>query len=254
MYPGTSPPLVTLGFPAIAAMLALLLVVATRHAAVARGLEAAAVRRRTALTAVGVGAWLALFAALSLSGVLARFDARPPPLNAMMLLVLGGSVLFARSRAAGDLVEGLPLWALVGFQAFRFPLEVVMHEAARAGVMPVQMSFSGWNFDIVTGLSAIVVAALIARGVAPRALIVAWNVGGALLLVAIVSIAAASTPFFHAFGLDAQNTFIAYFPFVWLPGVMVTSAIVGHLLVLRWLRAHPPTRRVTEDRRSSALP
>lgn len=245
MYPDASPPLVKLGIPAIAAMLAVLLVIGTRRAAIARGLDATSVRRRTWLTALAAAAWLALFALMALSGMLARFDARPPPLNAMVLVVLVGSIGFARSRAAGDLVSGLPLWALVGFQAFRLPLELVMHQAAKAGVMPVQMSFSGWNFDIVTGLSAIVVAALAARGVAPRALIVAWNAIGALLLANVVTIAVASTPLFHAFGPRALNTWIAYFPFVWLPGAMVSAAIVGHVLVLRRLRADAAVQLAT---------
>jgi hypothetical protein len=43
------------------------------------------------------------------------------------------------TRTAAPLVR-LPLAALVGFQAFRLPLELVMHEAARAGVMPSLLS------------------------------------------------------------------------------------------------------------------
>lgn len=125
------------------------------------------------------------------------------------------------------------------FQAFRLPLELVMHEAARAGVMPPQMSFSGWNFDIVTGITACLLAPLIASGKAPRALIVTWNALGAILLTIIVSIAVASTPVFHAFGDGAMNTFIAYLPFVFLPAVMVACALVGHVLVARWLLRHP---------------
>jgi hypothetical protein len=224
----------------IALGLAALFVVANRRAALALAAPSVEVTRRTWLAGAGIAGWMALFSVAAGSGALSRFDARPPLLNLMMLLVLGGALFFARSRAGSDLVDGLPLSALVGFQAFRLPLELVMHEAARAGVMPTQMSFSGWNFDIVTGITACILAPLIAKGRAPRWLVVAWNAVGAILLAIIVGVAVSSTPLFHAFGDGAAiNTFVAYLPFVFLPAVMVAFAIVGHVLVARWLLRHP---------------
>src|SRR5439155_344094 len=44
-----------------------------------------------------------------------------------------------------------------------------------------------------------------------------------------------STPLFRWFGDDKLNTWVTYPPFVWLPAVMVTAALIGHLLVFRWL-------------------
>ena len=38
-----------------------------------------------------------------------------------------------------------------------------MHRAATEGVMPMQMSYSGQNLDIVSGVTAIVVAWMMAR-------------------------------------------------------------------------------------------
>jgi hypothetical protein len=146
-------------------------------------------------------------------------------------VALGVSPLGAR------LARGLPLAALVGFQAFRLPLELIMDRAARSGAMPVQMSFEGYNFDIVTGASALVVAWLIVAGRAPRALIVAWNVVGIALLATIGVIAVASTPLLHAFGTAPQqlNIWVATAPFVWLPTVFVACAIAGHIVLSRRL-------------------
>jgi hypothetical protein len=113
----------------------------------------------------------------------------------------------------------------------------VMHQAAVEGTMPPQMAFTGANFDIITGLSAIVVAFLAAKGRAPRWLLLAWNALGSVLLFAIVGIAVASLPRFHAFGMDPSrlNTWVAYFPFVWLPAGLVTSALFGHIVLWRRL-------------------
>jgi hypothetical protein len=130
-----------------------------------------------------------------------------------------------------------PVVWLVGFHAFRLPLELVMHRAASEGTMPAQMSFTGWNFDIVTGASALVVAALAAQGDAPRWLLAAWNALGSLLLLAIVLIALASLPIVRAFGDEPSqlNTWVAYFPFVWLPAGPVAAALFGHIVLWRRL-------------------
>ena len=116
--------------------------------------------------------------------------------------------------------------------------------------MIVAMSFSGANFDIASGIGACLLAPLIALGRAPRWLVLAWNVLGTTLLAIGVAIAIAATPMFRAFGDGELNTWVAHFPFVYLPSVMVAFALVGHLLVFRRLaggealRSRPPARAV----------
>lgn len=246
-----APPLVTFGIGGIAVALALLFVIGQRAAAGALGLDARAVTRRTVLAAAGIAAWLALFGAVAAAGLLARFDARPPPFVLALVAIIGGAVAFSRSRAGTAVATGLPIAALVGAQAFRLPLELVMHDAARAGVMPLQMTFGagGWNYDLVSGATAILVAALAAAGRAPRWLLVAWNALGSALLLAIIAVAVASTPMVRAFGGGpALNTWVAYFPFVWLPSVMVAFALAGHLVLWRRLLARGGAPSQVEQR------
>ena len=137
----------------------------------------------------------------------------------------------------GDLVVRHTSWvALVGLQAFRLPLELLMHRAYVEGLMPVQMSYSGRNFDIVTGTTAIALAIALAKTSVPRWILAAWNVLGTLLLVNVMVIAIASMPMFHRFGTDRLNVWVAEPPFVWLPAVLVLTALAGHLLMFRKLR------------------
>jgi hypothetical protein len=235
VYPYPAPGVVTWGIAVIALALASLFVVAHRVAGLNQVLLIRTAGKRTAWAARLIVLWLSAFAIAAGTGVLARFDARPPPLLLAMVVVIAGSLIYALSPAGGYLASGLPLAALVGFQAFRLPLELVMHEAARAGVMPPQMTFTGWNFDIFTGITAALLAPAIAARWAPRWLIALWNTVGLALVLIVAGIGVASTPAIHAFGLEALNTFIAWFPFVWLPAVMVAAAITGHLLVFRRL-------------------
>ena len=171
------------------------------------------------------------------SGLLARFELRPPPLLAVLLPTLALPIALARSRLGALLADHAPLAGLIGFQAFRLPLELVMHQAAVEGVMPPQMTFTGSNFDIVSGATALLVALAVAGGYAPRWLIALWNALGSLLLLNILVIALASLPQVAAFGSDPAhvNTWVAYFPYVWLPAGLVTSALFGHAVVWRKL-------------------
>ena len=222
MYSGAAPLVVTVVIPMLAVTMLALLVLAHR-------------RHRLVAAAIAVG-WFAAYGALAATGVLARFDARPPPMLLLLPLPLVVAVAWALSRDGASIARDVPMWALVASQGFRLPLELAMHRAATAGVMPVQMSFGGYNFDIVTGATALVLAPLVATGRATRALVLVWNVMGSLLLLAIVAIAMAASPMVHAFGPTALNTWVCYVPFVWLPSVLVAVAGAGHVLVFRALK------------------
>lgn len=170
------------------------------------------------------------------SGFLQNWNSTPPPFALIVLGVLVVSLTLAFSRVGRRIAEQIPLWWLVGVQGFRLPLEIAMHALVARGIMPVQMSYSGRNFDIVTGLTAVIVAALMAAGYGGRRLVFVWNVMGLALLINVVSMAIASTPPFRYFGDDRVVTFVTYTPFVWLPAVMVVAALAGHLLIFRALR------------------
>jgi hypothetical protein len=217
--------LVTVGIPALAVLVIALGMWAVRA-------SAPAALGRVLLSTL---AWLLCFGGLAASGVLARFDLRPPPAALMMAATLVAGVALGRSRLVGAVAATVPLWGLVLSQAFRLPLELVMHEAALERVMPNALSFSGYNFDVVTGATAIPVALALRAG-APRALAFAWSVLGSACLVVIAAIAIATSPMLAALGPNELNSWVTQLPFVYLPTVLVVFAIAGHFAVFRALR------------------
>ncbi len=225
--------LVTLGIPSIA--LCTLALIALAIWRVSPG------TKHALYFVLGATAWLGYAAGLSDLGLnlWPRFDLRPPPFLLILLPMFALCIGLGMSRLGTRLARETPLAWLVAFHGFRLPLELVMHEAAREGVMPEQMTFTGHNFDIVTGASALVLALLMAQRRAPAALVLAWNALGSILLVAIAAIAIASLPLFHAYGTEPAhlNTWVAYFPFVWLPAGLVSSALFGHIVLWRRLLA-----------------
>src|SRR5262249_19852995 len=153
------------------------------------------------------------------SGLLQRWEQTPPPFAILIAATLALALFLALSPVGGRLARFVPLWALVLVQAFRLPLELAMHALYERGIMPRQMSFSGRNFDVVTGATALLVAALAYSGGARR-LVAVWNVLGLALLFNVLAVAILSTPRLHAFGSDQLSTFVTYTPYVSLPAVM----------------------------------
>jgi hypothetical protein len=223
------------GFVILPLLVAAGFVLACEWAGRRLGEDAAARRRRLVRVGAGVLAWLLLTALVAGSGVLRRFDATPPPFLILALAVGVVGFIVSYSPLGARLVRGLPLWALVGFQVFRLPLELLMHRAYVEGVMPVQMSYSGQNFDILSGITAGILGVWLYRAQVPRWVVAAWNVFGFVLLLVIVAIAILSTPVFRSFGDERLNVFVTYPPFVWLPAILVMAALMGHVLVWRWL-------------------
>jgi hypothetical protein len=199
--------------------------------------EPAGIRRLTLLIAASVAiAWMAITWMLAATGQFRRWDATPPPFLLLVVAIVILAIRMSTGSFGARLASGLPLWTLVAVQSFRFPLETAMHALYERGIMPPQMTYTGRNFDIVTGITALVVA-LIVRRHPNRALVAAWNVMGLALLLNVVVVAILSTPAFARFGPDRLNVFVTYPPFVWLPAVMVLAALAGHLLIFRALSA-----------------
>lgn len=229
LSPPAASPLVTYGIGGLAVGMALAM----------SGLASWISRRSGIRLGIAVALVMAAQFGLAHSGVLQAWSKVPPPFMLMLVPTLVLTTRLAFSGLGTSLARRLPWAMLIGLQAFRLPLELLMHRAVREGVMPVQLSYSGWNFDILTGASALVVAFLSLKGKVGRPLVTAWNLMGSLFLATVVGIALVSMPILQAFGPDRMNTWITFPPFVWLPGILVPTALFLHLVAWRKLRIPP---------------
>ena len=120
-----------------------------------------AARKNTLKTVVFVLVWLGLGTFIVESGIL---SSSPMPLVPLFLLLMNAAALaFSLSPLGLSLATGLPLQALVGFQGFRLVLELVLHSWAEQGTIPTTMTWSGQNFDIVSGIVALILAPFAVR-------------------------------------------------------------------------------------------
>lgn len=194
-------------------------------------------RRDAALTALALAAWMALTAGIAASGVLSSASL-PPPVMFYLMGNVAVTLAVACSRLGGRLAREVPLWALVAAQGFRLPLELVLWRLHLEGSLPSQMTFEGGNLDILTALTALPLAWWLWRGGAPRAAVVAWNALGSTLLAIVVMIALLSAPLpLRQLHEEPAVLLVFHAPYTWIVSVLVASALAGHILVGRALRA-----------------
>jgi hypothetical protein len=237
--PGTLPPFSP---PSLASTLAFIAVVAFVCAAIVAAVAHALQSRRGALIAAGaLSIWLAISAVLAESGFFEALAKRDLVL-VYVLASLGLATGLAASPLGGRIARATPLHALIGFQVFRLPLELVLHSWYQQGSLPRQMTYSGDNWDIVTGAVSLVAALLLRVGFAtPRVRRgIAWGAQliGFVLLLRVMNIALRSTPGPLRTYLDDPPILLAFHaPYTWILPICVAGAFAGHLICFRRLRA-----------------
>ena len=181
--------------------------------------------------------WDSLLLLLSYEGFFSDFSKLPPPPTLAMLIPLPVIFLIAFSKAGTQILRSVPSHWLVFMQSFRIVVELFLLFAFIAGKIPVQMTFEGRNFDVITGVLALPVSYLLAQKKSYASkLAIAYNIIGMLLLLNILVIAVLFMPIpIRYFMNEPSNTLVAQFPFILLPGVLVPIAYTMHIFSLRQL-------------------
>jgi hypothetical protein len=184
-----------------------------------------------------ISAWTALLLVLSSKGFFADFSKLPPRPGLAVLVPLPFIIWFALSKTGTQLLQAVPSHWLVLMQSFRITVELLLLVAFLKNMLPVQMTFEGMNFDVLSGLLALPVGYLIwKKKTGSKKLAIAYNIIGMLLLLNILVIAVLSMPTsLRYFVNEPSNTLVAEFPFILLPGVLVPIAYGLHIFSLRQL-------------------
>jgi hypothetical protein len=181
-----------------------------------------------------VNFWVFFQSIFSLGGFYQNTNIFPPRLLLFgvlpaLLLIIS---LFAFARKS--FIEPLPLKILTLLSIVRIPVELTLHWLYQNQTIPKAMTFEGRNFDILSGITAPIVFWLAFRnGKTNRPLLIIWNVLALILLINIVTIAMVSlnSPI-NSVAPELQNRAVLYFPFIWLPTIIVPTVLFSHLASL----------------------
>jgi hypothetical protein len=184
----------------------------------------------------GMFVWVSVLVGLSLSGFFSNFSTFPPRMFIVFVVPAITLVLLFRSPQLDAVLANVPPAYLLKLQFFRVIVEVLLWVLFLGRFLPERMTFEGYNFDIVAGVTGPVFAYLcFAVGKYNKKIAIIWNVFGLLLLLNIVVISMMTIPSPLQVFINEDCTIMSHFPIVLLPGILVPLAYYMHFLSLRQL-------------------
>lgn len=176
--------------------------------------------------------WMTVAGILAYNGFFENNLAKPPRFLLVLLIAIFLSIYFYKIIKTATLKPGY----LIAIHILRLPVELSLYELFLSKQVPVIMTFKGWNFDILMGITAIALLLymLFTKRKLSRLFFAAWNIAGLIFLTFIVAIAIFSAPLpIQQFAFDQPNVAVAKFPFVYLPAYIVPVVFLSHLLLLK---------------------
>ncbi len=175
--------------------------------------------------------WSSIVGFLGLNGFYQKLDASPPRFIFLLGPVLLFVLLLSMSKKGKNFMGNLDLKWLTLLHSVRIPVELVLYFVFLEGLVPELMTFEGYNFDILSGLSAPILYYLVfvKKKVGSKGLLL-WNIIclGLLLNILTIAVLSAQTPI-QKMAFDQPNIGVTYFPLVWLPTVIVPIVFLSHL-------------------------
>lgn len=176
--------------------------------------------------------WIIIQGIVSATGFYTKTDALPPR---FMLVILPPLILILllfllpKGRAFIDKFTSVNLTYLHSSRIF---VELVIWWLFLNKLLPEDLTFEGKNFDILAGLTAPFIAYFgIHKKLINNKLTLFWNVIclGLLLNVVITGILSSPLPI-QQFNFDQPNVGMLYFPYIFIPGVVVQLVFFSHLV------------------------
>ena len=186
--------------------------------------------------------WMLLQAGIGLSGFYTYTTGLPPRLLLLVLPPLLTILLLFVTPAGRRFVDRLNFKILTLLHVVRIPVEIVLFWLFLHKAIPQLMTFEGRNLDILAGLTAPLVYyfAFVQKTLGRKGQLL-WNFACIGLLMNIVGTAALAAPTpFQKLAFEQPNVGVLYFPFVWLPGVIVPLVLLSHLASIRQLLRKKP--------------
>ncbi|WP_299116712.1 hypothetical protein [uncultured Winogradskyella sp.] len=181
--------------------------------------------------------WMILVGLLGLIGFYQVKNTTPP----RFIFLLGPGIvlvlIYSLTHRGRKFIDEQSLKWLTLLHAVRIPVEIILYYIFLEGYIPDLMTFKGYNYDIISGLSAPIMhyAVFVRHWVGKKGLLI-WNFICLGLLINILTIAvlSAQTPL-QRLAFNQPNIGATFFPYVWLPAVIVPIVLFSHLASIKQL-------------------
>lgn len=174
--------------------------------------------------------YIAFIATVVYSGIIAQSIIPNAPI--FLGVTVAVAVAFGFTPIGTRIAMRTPLACLVGFQGFRLPLELILHEWYTTKTIPETMTWSGSNWDIISGILALALAPFVVKR---RWLAWLANLVGIVLLLNVARVAILSLPSPIGWQSEPPLELVLFLPYAYIVPLCVGGAVLGHILLTRRL-------------------
>ena len=181
--------------------------------------------------------WIVVQLGLGMNNFYANLNTSPPRLLFLLPPALIWIVILFATKRGRAFIDKLDAEWLTWLHTVRIPVEITLFYLSVYGFVPVLMTFEGRNFDILSGISAIPIAYYgYRKKKLGKGVLLTWNFIclGLLLNIVINAVLAIPSPFQQQ-AFDHPNIAVLYFPYNFLPAVIVPVVLFSHLVCIRQL-------------------
>jgi hypothetical protein len=161
-----------------------------------------------------------------------------PPKFAPVFIAIFATVIFLLIKAKGKLIlltdKGIVF--LIALHVYRILMELLLVMLYGENIIPKEITWHGFNFDVIIGITAPIFAIIYARSPEKaKAAVLIWNVLGIISLLNIMVMAILSIDL--PIRMFSLNSLPHYFPGILIPAFLFPLALYLHIITIKAIRA-----------------
>jgi len=196
-------------------------------------LDNSVIKKKKMILVIGIVLWQVYIFIVASSGIIATYDLPPRfPLFLIMPAFLFTGIFIYKNRN-NAWIQNIKPSTLIYIQVFRVAVETLFVFSISANVLPKIVTIEGYNFDMLIGLSAPIVAYLVfSRKMLPIKVALLWNYLGLAILASVVALFITSTFAPNLYGSDIPLISLeaTRYPYVLIAAFLMPLAVFFHVL------------------------
>lgn len=148
--------------------------------------------------------------------------------------------IFLYKNRNNSVLHAIPKQWTVWYQSFRIIIESLFVGSVAVGMLQPEVTFEGYNYDILFGVSAVIVGLLVyVFRLVPEKFVLYWNYLGLAVIVFIIYLFTTTTYFPSVWGSEVSLMEPKFFQFysMLVPAFLMPSAVFVHILsIIRFIK------------------
>jgi len=189
-------------------------------------------RKKTVLVA-SLLAWQIYILALGQTELLNNFELPPRFVILLIFPAFLFTAIFIYKNRNNSWLHHIPKSWLIYIQGFRIAVETLFVFSVAEGILHPNVTIEGYNYDMLLGLSAPVVAFLaFGRKIISENMVIVWNYLGLLVLASVIFVFVTTifVPQFYGSPVNLMPIEFTYYPYTLVAGFLMPVAVFIHVL------------------------